>query len=681
MTNKGRRYAPTQRETGKARRRNYRHDPEFAGFLAKELGMETTPSSYRQALRRAYLELPRDMPVRRRPLRSAMKGLATVAALLVLASVSLLGANHVYPQLTESLPGLGLMFKTINGAKEEPQPPTTPVQVETLPSEAEDVAEIHKLPEFRPVTMRNTAGGQEEPGLSALQIQNAWSDGKSIYLDVAMDVYNWELPTLPGENPTHYLCAFPRSNFSQLIDLQGDSYDEYDLADVLVNGEHTPDCISYQGYSYNGEMPALWLAAEESDANQETLHYTGLWVITVPDSAQDSGTLTVSLTLPTVFQPQMGYDDEKISAAALAFSGEFPIEVDTGASLDLMESVTDNGVVLESMHYSPASVEMQLDIPFMGYYDYSLLPCVYDEYEQTPFGLYAVLEGPEGETLFKDSLAHGREPQAHEGRQRQEFTGLVISTTSVPKEREALTLTLYQYDPEYLAGLAVGIGMPEEEIVNPVVAEFTIDLAEQAAYPSEDYKGKGLPKLDAEASLAAQHHPDYQNGVYVREYRAADGLWAQAEVELCVDPGDEGMADVSNLALYGYMDGELVRTVYASEDLDLYTYNGDRGLDVYDSGDGYFWMQTGTKPQSQEPYWTLHFAVHYPDWVGWDAYGPAESFDRLELVDVSTGQVLVEDAAQSYRDNLQAILTGKAYFPAASPSPSPFPSTTESALP
>lgn len=675
MTNKGRRYAPTQRETEKARRRNYRRDPEFSAFLAQELGMEATPASYRQALRRAYLELPRDMPVRRRPLRAAIRGLATVAALLVLASVSLLGANRVYPQLTESLPGLGMMFKTLNGTQEDPQPPT-PVQVEAAPSEAEgteDAAEAYGLPEFHPVTMRNTAGGQEEPGLSALQIQNAWSDGKSIYLDVAMDVYIGELPALPGENPTHYLCAFPRSNFSQLIDLQEDEYDAYTLADVLVNGEQAPECISYQGLGYAGQMPALWLAAEEIDTSQEIQHYTGLWVIAVPEAAQDSGTLTVSLTLPTVFQPQMGYDDEKISAAALGFSGEFPIEVDTDTPLELMGSITDNGVVLETMFYSPTNVEILLDIPFMGYYDYALLPSVYEEYQETPFGLYAVLAGPEDEVVYQGGLAHGREPQYHEGRQRQEFTGLSISAIAAPRERDILTLTLYQYDAEYLTGLAVGIGMPEEEVVNPVVAEFTIDLAEQAAYPSENYKEKGLPRLDAETSLTTQHHPDYQNGVYVRKYRAADGLWAQAEVELCVDPENPEMAEVSNLALYGYMGGEMVRAVYASEDLDLYTYNEDRGLDVYDSGDGYFWMQAGTKPQSQERYWTLHFAVHYPDWVGWDAYGPAETFDRLELVDTSTGQVLVEDVAQSYQQNLQEVLTGQAYRPTASPLASPSP--------
>lgn len=90
--------------------RDYRRDKEFAGFLAKELDMEAAPAAYHKALRRAYAELPRDMPVRHYPLRAALKSLATVAVLMLVLGASLLGVNQAYPQLTENLPGLGMVF-------------------------------------------------------------------------------------------------------------------------------------------------------------------------------------------------------------------------------------------------------------------------------------------------------------------------------------------------------------------------------------------------------------------------------------------------------------------------------------------------------------------------------------------------------------------------------------------
>lgn len=196
MKNRGKRFTPPAPRREKAVRQGYRRDPEFCGFLAKELEMEALPESFSKAMRRVYAELPRDMPVRHYPFRSAMKSLATVAVLLVVFGVSLLGANSVYPQLTESLPGVGMLFKAMNGAKPEETPDTPELPV---PLVAEGKL---AMPEFEPVTL-----SCQGDILKELTVENAWSDGEKLYLHMSLLALESQLQTLsrPGDMPYGYI--------------------------------------------------------------------------------------------------------------------------------------------------------------------------------------------------------------------------------------------------------------------------------------------------------------------------------------------------------------------------------------------------------------------------------------------------------------------------------------------
>lgn len=92
----------------------------FRAQLAKELGVETVPESFRQAMEKTYQELPLDMPVAYRPVRTFLRRTASAAAACGLLFLALLGVNTTYPQLTEALPGLGMVFQAINSRNQEP---------------------------------------------------------------------------------------------------------------------------------------------------------------------------------------------------------------------------------------------------------------------------------------------------------------------------------------------------------------------------------------------------------------------------------------------------------------------------------------------------------------------------------------------------------------------------------
>ena len=107
-------------------RKDLRRDGDFARQLAEEWGMEQTTPSYRKALRQVYAELPDELPVKRYPLRQAMKGLAAVAAVFVMVCVGLFALNAAQPQIAEALPGVGGVFRALNQPEEGEEPPRPP---------------------------------------------------------------------------------------------------------------------------------------------------------------------------------------------------------------------------------------------------------------------------------------------------------------------------------------------------------------------------------------------------------------------------------------------------------------------------------------------------------------------------------------------------------------------------
>ena len=105
----GRRFSP---EKGKAPRENVsrrelRKDPEFAKELASHWGLEAPPESFRRGMQALYRELPDELPVKRDPVRQALKGLAAAAAVFGAVCAGLFALNAAQPQIAEALPGVG----------------------------------------------------------------------------------------------------------------------------------------------------------------------------------------------------------------------------------------------------------------------------------------------------------------------------------------------------------------------------------------------------------------------------------------------------------------------------------------------------------------------------------------------------------------------------------------------
>ena len=170
----------------KITRKDLRRDGDFARQLAEEWGMEQTTPSYRKALRQVYAELPDELPVKRYPLRQAMKGLAAVAAVFVMVCVGLFALNAAQPQIAEALPGVGGVFQALNQPEEgekSPAPQATPT-----PDSGENQVTGDALAAWG----QEIAGGftpVEIPGSrGSLWVDCAWSDGASLVLDLRLEL-------------------------------------------------------------------------------------------------------------------------------------------------------------------------------------------------------------------------------------------------------------------------------------------------------------------------------------------------------------------------------------------------------------------------------------------------------------------------------------------------------------
>ena len=85
--------------------------------LREELELRAVPEKVEEKLKALYAELPDELPVRGGGARSLLKVLGTVTGTAAAAFLLLFGLNTVNPALAESLPGLGNLFRNLNGTK------------------------------------------------------------------------------------------------------------------------------------------------------------------------------------------------------------------------------------------------------------------------------------------------------------------------------------------------------------------------------------------------------------------------------------------------------------------------------------------------------------------------------------------------------------------------------------
>jgi len=658
-----RRFGPEQPKE-KIRRAEFKRDEEFCQFLAKELDVEKAPASYRKALRAMYAELPQDMPVRHYPVRSALKNLAAAAVVLAVFAVSLLGANRVYPQLTESLPGVGMIFKTINGTKDDTPQPPGPVE-RTVQKEGK---QAHKMPGFTAVQ------AEDENGNGELSVKNAWCDGAAIYLDMCLCLRKEALGTAAGTQPPEDIIFFQETDGSAEQNVASGSSAEL-FSSLSVNGSPVENfCAAFvdvaDRYSEQNSLLVLrydGTGPEGTGGAGEDIHYSGVWVLEVPEDARDRESFSVQMDLSHawVFTAE-GLQLQLPTSLRLSLE----VEADSGFEFGIEKSGTDNGYLLKDINCTPGRFGASITVPYMGHYGSSLLPGA-DYFggasPDTPYGMYAVLTEEDGTVLWECGLFDQSEYDPNTGR----YPPIKFSALLRPADREKLVLTLYQFDPHDLEAWSEGfaqITMAPDEIINPVTAEFTIDLAEGTAKPSENYLENDQIKLDSARPLKEPNHPDFENGVYVQ---AVDAAWmegnpaGQALVELAINSGTY-TGTLQNLALQCYLDGEIAQAVYGCDVTDDSVYNTVTGAGVkaYNSGGGCFWREEqGQSFYEPNTYLHVFFLVDYPEWMERDEKGQVlQHFDSMRLVDTGSGEILVEDVQAAYEKNLYQVLTAAPYI-------------------
>lgn len=651
--------------------RDYRRDKEFAGFLAKELDMEAAPTAYHKALRRAYAELPRDMPVRHYPLRAALKSLATVAVLMLVLGASLLGVNQAYPQLTENLPGLGMVFKAINGTTDDGLPAPPPLAKTATGTSRGKGRQAHAMPVFDPVEIR------DPQGLGTLTVDNAWSDGRQVFLDVSLWVPADTLATLL-EGQTQETQLPSAIEFTQGPDTSEaianasppppDANGSLDSlpgpAQVQINGRSPVSIQSIfpQGGPYLPSNPdSLTLVQQDiqerdtGDGKTETCaHYTATWVLDVPIQPSDSQDISISLDLSSVWASSPRYSETELP---LIFTGDLAVKIDTGSAITIETPAQDNHYTLENVSCTPGQFSASIQVPHSGYYGYSLLPLEYASAppRYKPYGMYAVLADKDG-TVLAQSLWDGAEPQP-DSSGGQLLYPLNFSALMKPLDRENLVLTLYQFDPADLGSWESHGGQaPGETAYNPVMAEFTIDLAEATAAPSTAYQEAGLTKLSVEDCQKGPHHPDFENGLYVQSIHEGSDPNGRRTWLISLLAQEAQLPSIENWELQCTSQGQPVQTLPACPVADESAYNAflpdEPEIPVFETEAGYFWrLEQGQQAYEDGDYVHLFFLVRQPDAMAPEGLS-------FQLVDSSTGQTLIEDVQTTFLRSLTSTLTG-----------------------
>lgn len=123
MKDKNRENGPEKEEIS---RRELRRSPAFRELLLGEWGVKETPERFDRALSLALEDLPEELPVRGRPLRTAAHWALAATVFFLAVGAALFGLNALEPEIAGSLPGVGSMFRALNGGGEEEPGPVKP---------------------------------------------------------------------------------------------------------------------------------------------------------------------------------------------------------------------------------------------------------------------------------------------------------------------------------------------------------------------------------------------------------------------------------------------------------------------------------------------------------------------------------------------------------------------------
>lgn len=568
-----------------------KRDKRFQKHLAREFQVEQPPESYLKAVRAALDDLPDELPVKRRPFyQSALRACAAFAVFLAVVTVGAYGAYLANPVFMESLPGVGQIFQQLDREdQEQPSPSPAPWDGESHV----DQEVLEEIPAFEPQTI--------EGGGGTLTVENAWSDGVYLHLDMHL-----ELAFQAGS----YL-----STCTQLYDLSTNTMNLY-IDDKMAELKNSVDTSFFT-------------------QNQESGGYDASWIFRMPEEHNHGDTINLLLEIPSLTDVWI-YEDGG-SPLQCDIYGGFSLMVDTSRSLIQDLEVEDNGITLEQVEATPTCVTIQAAVPEFG----SLLSTMMMPFSQLDqvtqhLGYYGQLTTPDGEILaetpypFTDPIMYPDLP-ADDG-----FYHVTYTFQAIPENTDQAIFTLYEYSPTATSSSG------ENPQKNRVTAEFTIDLKEKRVYPSQNYLSAGRKKLDYRISASLDRSPDPVNG-YICSMPDADGDSAI----LSFYTRD---TEYHPLELRRYENEELISTYHSVPEEEYNSYAD--GFSVYQN-EQYLFQESQLNNTDMGGTWNvLTFQIYDLE----DTYFYDSPTTRFELVNLDTGEVLIQNVYRTFLQQYDEVL-------------------------
>lgn len=631
----------------KITRKDLRRDGDFARQLAEEWGMEQTTPSYRRALRQVYAELPDELPVKRYPLRQAMKGLAAVAAVFVMVCVGLFALNAAQPQIAEALPGVGGVFQALNQpeeGEESPAPQATPTP---------DSGESQVTGDALAAWGQEIAGGftpVEIPGSrGSLWVDCAWSDGASLVLDLRLELGDYG-DSLHQQAPGLELVP---------------AYGEVTLnGQIVASGETLQDNAAQDMVCAHQIEPFTW-AGDGA--------FTGRWVMNLAALGEDataSGECQVTLAMDELTAQNLR-EDELVDLEASGLlqqvgsfaSDSFPVPVVRDYNTIFQGVATDNGASLQGVSFAPTQLAVALELPFLGKTSYYLQPATSlratkgRDTGAAEIGYEGVVAATESGRVLQVSpyypwMTTGGTDNYGPYQVSCAFTGLY------PGEDKVI-ITVYDASVEKPCYDEAGSFTGADPGLFQVVASFTLDLTTQTADLNWDYLDEGYQQLhlDTYPADSGNFLGSFTNGFYVGNCQLETGLVTNgSRLEPCqlvtLFASDLGYRPVTLVAYAG----EESYTVWSQDPTALNSYDEVAGVYYHQEEAGEYWESVTDQDAFGGTYRVMEFRVYYPTEL-LDGQGqPIREFDKLQLLDGDTGEVLIEDVAAALAQQRSQLL-------------------------
>ena len=645
----GRRFSP---ENGKAPRENVsrrelRKDPEFAKELASRWGLEAPPESFRRGMQALYRELPDELPVKRDPVRQALKGLAAAAAVFGAVCAGLFALNAAQPQIAEALPGVGGVFQALNQPREEPSPApqATPIPDSGESQITEGQADGDALdvwgekiaPDFAPVEVQGEGG--------TLWVDRAWSDGVSLVLDLRLELGDYGV------------SLYQQAPELELVPA---------LCQVTVNGEVPEGVSDWEkplAWSQEGELAGRLLVDLGSLGEDVTFAGERQVSLAIGEFSDESGTLPA--------------DGEALSQLGNFYSQSMAVPWVEDYNLSFQTEVADNGASLLEVSFAPTGLEAVLEMPFLGKTSYYLQPgtslraargadtgAAEIGYE----GVVATTESGRALQVAPYSwMTTGGTDNYGPYNMKCGFIGLY------PGEDKVI-ITLYDASREKPCYDEEGNFTGADPGLFRVAASFTLDLTAGTAGLNWDYLDEGYERLDADTYPADSGNflGDFTNGFYVGNCQLETDLVANGSRTgpcqlVTLFTGD---LDYRPVTLVAYA-GEESYTVWSQDPTALNSYDELVGVYYHQEEFGEYWESVTGQEAFGGAYRVMEFRVYYPTEL-LDGQGrPSWEFDKFSLLDGETGEVLIEDISAALAQQ-RAQVTGDGPVtgePEASPQP------------